>query len=158
MVAGAVESGSGTLPDGTMTDSYLPWAAMGGRSAGASWMALFRKVHDRYLPKVALSPAVVGGMAAAYELATAMFRAGPALSRQSLLAALNGLAQGPAVAPLAFSPNDHGGVSGGYVGVLRGGALVPLGGVLVTDNTATGLVTSYLYPQPSAPADGVPPH
>lgn len=157
VVAGAAGA-AGALPDGTITDSYLPWAGMPSRSAGASWMALFRKIHGQYLPKVPLTPVVIGGMAAAYELATAMFRAGPALTRQSLIAALNGLAQGPAVAPLAYSATDHGGVSGAYVGVLQGGVLVPQGGILIADNTSAGPVTSYQYPQPTAPATGVPPH
>ena len=65
---------------------------------------------------------------------------------------------GPAGAPLAYSAADHSGPEGGYVGVIRGGVLVPDGGVLVTDTTRSGAVTPYTGRWAAAPAGGIPPH
>jgi ABC-type branched-subunit amino acid transport system substrate-binding protein len=145
------------LPDGTITDGFLPTTAAQKNSPAAGWISLFSKIRAAELPRAQLSPAVIAGMSAAYEFATAMFRAGPNLTRPGLIAALNGLPPGPAAAPLGLSGGDHGGVSGAYVGVVKGGALMPMSGVLVTDGTASGPVTSAVYPQQTAPADGIPP-
>lgn len=158
VVAGGPGTSLPGLPDGTITDSFLPEAGMPARSAGASWVALFSRIARRYLPKVPLTPVVIDGMAAAYEFAAALFRAGPALNRQSLVTALTGLAQGPAMAPLAYTQSDHGGVSGAYMGLVRGGSLTPLTGAVVADGIAAGVVSSYGYPQQTAPASGIPPH
>ncbi len=153
--------GSG-LPDGVITDGFLPSTGMSasgpaGRAA-ATWVALFRKIRDQYLPRSPLSPAVIGGMSAAYEFASALFRAGQNLSRPRLIAALDGLPPGPAAVPLVFSPDDHGGAQGGYVGVIRGGVLVPLSDASITSATAGGPVTPYAGSWAAAPVDGIPVH
>jgi len=160
-----VAAGSGLasgLPDGVMTDGFLPSAAAPangslGRSAGA-WIALFRKIRDRYLPHSPLSPALIDGMSCAYEMAATLFRAGTNLTRPGLIAALDGLPPGPAAAPLAYAATDHGGVQGAYVGMIRGGVLVPMSGVWITGAAAGGPVTPYTGVQAAAPANGIPPH
>jgi len=72
------------------------------------------------------------------------------------VAALGGMLPGPAGAPLAYTAADHGGPEGGYLGVVRGGAVVPQTGVLVTDATTPGLVRPYPGTWQAAPASGVP--
>ncbi len=68
------------LPDGAITDGFLPSVAAPAKSAAGSWVALFRRIQARYLPHMALSPEVIDGMASAYEMAAAMFRTGPQLT------------------------------------------------------------------------------
>ena len=87
----------------------------------------------------------------------ALLKAGRNPTRQSLLAAVNaGLPQGVSVAPYAYSSTDHDGITGAYMAEVENGVLVPLGPVQVTDNTATGAVTTYSTTQPPAPTSGIP--
>lgn len=154
-----VVSGAGDAPmSGVITDGFLPSLAAPRGSAGASWIALFRRVHDQYIPHVPFDAAVVSGMSAAYEFTAAMFRAGPYPTRGKLLGAMSGLAQGPAVAPLGYSAGDHLGITGGYVGVIRAGVLVPLTTVLSTDDNIAGPVVADRVVQAGAPATGIPAH
>jgi len=146
------------LPDGVITDGFLPSAAAPAKSPAGSWVALFRRIRARYLPHSALSPEVIDGMASAYEMAAAMFRAGPQLTRPGLISALSAMPSGPVGAPLAYSATDHGGPQGAYVGVIHRGVLVVGTGVLVTDTTRSGMVTVYRGNWKAAPANGVPPH
>lgn len=154
-----VVSGTGDARmGGVITDGFLPSLAAPRGSAGASWIRLFRQVHDQYIPHVPFDAAVVTGMSAAYEFTAAMFRAGPDPTRGKLLGAMSGMAQGPAVAPLVYSTGDHLGITGGYVGVMRAGVLVPLTTVLSTDDNITGPVAPERVIQAGAPATGIPAH
>lgn len=140
------------LMQGVITDASLPSAA----STSSSWTALFRKVHDRYIPHLPFDDDVVSGMAAAYTFTEAILRAGPNPTRQDLINAITaGLPQGPAVAPFAYSATSHAGLSGAYIAVIRGASLVPAGPVMTTDTTPTGPITP-AAPQPPAPATGIP--
>ena len=153
-----VSAGSGlasSLPDGVITDGFLPSP---GAPATRSWITLFRRIRAVYLARQPFSPAMIDGMSSAFEMAAAMFRAGPGLTREDLVAALSGLQPGPSVVPLAYTAADHSGAEGGYVGVIRGGFLVPLTGVMVTADMTSELVMAYRASQQPAPADGVPRH
>ena len=156
LLAKATGSGAaGALIQGIITDSSLPPAG----SPASSWITLFRRIHHQYIPKLPFDTNVVDGMAAAYTFTEAMLRAGPNPSRQDLVNAITaGLPQGPAVAPLGYSPTSHAGVTGAYIGVTRGTTITPLTGVVTTDDTPTGPVTPYTGSQPPAPASGIPPH
>jgi branched-chain amino acid transport system substrate-binding protein len=154
----AAAAGGGVLPDGVITDSYLPALGSAPRSGAGTWVALFRRIAGRYLPGAPFGPDIVSGMSAAYAFTEALAAAGPDPARASLISGLAGLAQGPAVAPVADTEADHGGVTGGYVGVVRGGTLVPLTGVVTTDATSAGPVTPDAGGYPAAPASGLPPH
>ncbi|HXP21275.1 MAG TPA: ABC transporter substrate-binding protein [Streptosporangiaceae bacterium] len=141
------------LTQGIITDGYLP--SLG--STSNSWITLFKKIHDTYVPKLPFDGNVLYGMSVAYTFVQAMFKAGKNPTRESLISAINGgLPQGVSVAPYVYSATDHNGISGAYMGVIKNGALVPTGGVLVTDDTATGAVTAYTTPQLAAPASGIP--
>ena len=88
-----------------------------------------------------------------------MLRAGPNPTRQDLATAISaGLPQGPAVAPLGYSPASHAGVTGAYIAVIHGATTVPVTAVMTTDDTPTGPITPYTVTQPAAPASGLPPH
>ena len=146
------------LPDGTITDSFLPSPGAPAKSAAASWIALFRRIRARFLRSEPMSADLIDGMSQAYEMASALFRAGPQLTRQGLLTALNGMLPGPSAAPLAFSATDHGGAEGAYVGTIKAGAIVPSGGVLIGAVTSASELTAYTSAQQAAPANGIPAH
>jgi branched-chain amino acid transport system substrate-binding protein len=142
-----------SLIQGMITDSYLP--SLG--STSNSWIQLFTKIHNEYIPKLPMDGNVLYGMSAAYTFVEAMFKAGRNPTRQDLVNAVNaGLAQGVSVAPYAYSSTDHDGITGAYIAKIENGVLVALGPVEVTDNTPTGPVTTDSTPQPPAPANGIP--
>ena len=150
--AGATVSGN-ALTQGIITDYYLP--AVG--NTGNSWIALFKKVHDTYDPKAPFDGNVLYGEAVAYAFVQAMMKAGKNPTRAALVSAINaGLPQGPAVAPYAYSATNHDGVTGGYIGMIKNGALVQQGPVYVTDTSPTGAVTAYTGSEQAAPATGMP--
>jgi branched-chain amino acid transport system substrate-binding protein len=149
---GATVSGN-ALMQGIITDAYLP--SLG--STSNSWIALFKKIHDTYIPKLPFDGNVLYGEAAGYTFVQAMLKAGKNPTRADLVSAINGgLPQGPAVAPYAYSSTNHSGITGAYLGVIQNGALVQQGPVYVTDATSTGAVTAYTGSQPAAPASGMP--
>jgi ABC-type branched-subunit amino acid transport system substrate-binding protein len=147
-----------SLTQGIITDSYLPSL---GQSSN-SWITLFHKIYQQYMlpkfPKYPFDGNVLYGMSVAYTFVQAMLKAGRNPTRPDLISAINaGLSQGVAVAPFAYSSSDHNGITGAYVGTIKNGALVPDTGVYVTDDSATGPVTAYTKPQPTAPANAAPP-
>src|ERR1039457_6658627 len=110
------------LTSGIITDGYLP--SLG--STNNSWIALFKKVHAQYIPKLPFDGNVAYGLAVGYTFVQAMFKAGRNPTRQDLLNAINGgLPQGPSVAPYAYTATDHDGITGAYMAVIKNGALVP---------------------------------
>jgi branched-chain amino acid transport system substrate-binding protein len=142
-----------SLTQGIITDGYLP--SLG--DATNSWIALFKKVHDTYIPSLPFDGNVLYGMSVGYTFVQAMFKAGKNPTRQDLINAINaGLPAGVSVAPFAYSSTDHNGDTGAYMGVIKNGVLVQTGGVLVTDDTASGAVTAFTTPQAPAPASGIP--
>jgi branched-chain amino acid transport system substrate-binding protein len=141
------------LTQGIITSGYLP--TLGDTSN--SWIALFKKIHDTYIPKLPFDGNVLYGEAVAYTFVQAMVKAGKNPTRADLVNAINGgLAQGPAVAPFAYSATDHSGITGSYLGVINNGVLVQQGPVYVTDTSPTGPVTASTGTQPAAPASGMP--
>jgi ABC-type branched-subunit amino acid transport system substrate-binding protein len=141
------------LTQGIITDGYLP--SLG--DTGNSWIALFKKIHDQYIPKLPFDGNVAYGLAVGYTFVQAMFKAGRNPTRQDLINAIQaGMPQGPSVAPYAYSATDHNGITGAYMAVIKNGALVPKGSVLVTDTSPSGAITAFTGTQPAAPATGVP--
>jgi len=141
------------LTQGIITDGYLP--SLGDTSN--SWIALFKKVHDQYIPKLPFDGNVAYGLAVGYTFVQAMLKAGRNPTRQDLINAIQaGLPQGPSVAPYAYSATDHNGITGAYMAVIKNGALVPKGPVLVTDTSRTGAISTAGSTQSAAPASGVP--
>jgi len=149
---GANVSGN-QLTQGIITDGYLPTLG----DTGNSWIALFKKVHDTYDAKAPLDGNVLYGEAVAYTFVQAMLKAGKNPTRAGLVKAISsGLPQGAAVAPYDYSATGHGGMMGGYIGVIKNGAVVQQGPVWTTDTTPTGAVTQFTGTQPAAPASGMP--
>jgi branched-chain amino acid transport system substrate-binding protein len=149
---GATVSGN-ALTQGIITDGYLP--SLG--STGNSWIQLFTKIHNQYIPKLPMDGNVLYGLSVGYTFVQAMLKAGRNPTRQDLVNAINkGMPQGVAVAPYAYSSSDHNGITGAYMAVINNGVLVPTGPVQVTDTSPTGAITTYTGGQPTAPASGIP--
>jgi len=141
------------LTQGIITDGYLP--TLGDSSN--SWIALFKQVHDTYDAKAPFDGNVLYGEAVGYAFVQAMLKAGKNPTRADLIKAINaGLPQGPAMAPYAYSATDHNGITGAFIGVIRSGAIVQQGPVLVTDTSPTGAVTPFVGSEQTAPASGMP--
>jgi ABC-type branched-subunit amino acid transport system substrate-binding protein len=150
---GGAKVNGNQLINGIISDGYLPTLG----APGNSWIALFKKVHDQYDPKAPLDGNVLYGMAVGYTFVQAMFKAGRNPTRQDLINAIQaGLPQGASVAPYAYSASDHNGITGAYMAIIKNGALVQKGPVLVTDTSPTGAITSDTATQPAAPASGIP--
>ncbi len=141
------------LTQGIITSGYLPSVG----DTGNSWITLFKKIHDTYIPKLPFDGNVLYGEAVGYTFVQAMVKAGKNPTRADLVNAINGgLPQGPSVAPYAYSASDHSGITGSYIGVINNGVLVQQGPVYVTDATPTGPVTTYTGSEQTAPASGMP--
>ena len=149
---GATVSGN-ALTQGIITDGYSP--SLG--DAGNSWVTLFKKIHDQYLPKLPFDGNVLFGEGVAYTFVQAMLKAGKNPTRADLVKAIEGgLAQGPVVAPYTYSATDHAGMTGAYIGVIKNGVIVQQGPVLVTTTSPSSPVTAYTGTAPAAPASGMP--
>ena len=141
------------LTNGIITDYYLPSVG----NASNSWIQLFTKVRNTYDAKAPLDGNVLFGMASAYSFVQAMLKAGRNPTRADLVSAIQGgLPQGPVVSPFAFSPTNHAGATGSYIGMIKNGVLVQQGPVLITDTSASGAITTYTGTEQQAPASGIP--
>jgi ABC-type branched-subunit amino acid transport system substrate-binding protein len=141
-----------SLIDGIVTDGYLPPPG----DTSNSWIALFDKIHDQYIPKLPKDGNVLYGMSMAYTFVDALTQAGPNPTRQDLVDTLEkGGLKGPGLVPFRFSAESHAGYTGVQVGKIEGGVFRPEGKPVTTDD-AGGEITDYTEPQPEPPANGVP--
>jgi ABC-type branched-subunit amino acid transport system substrate-binding protein len=149
---GATVNGN-QLINGLISDDYLPTTG----TPSNSWIELFKKVHDQYDAKAPLDGNVLYGMAVGYTFVQAMFKAGRNPTRADLITAIqNGLPQGPSVTPYAYSSSDHSGSTGAFMGIIQNGQLVQQGSVLITDDSASGAITTFTGTEQQAPASGIP--
>ncbi|MEN3357363.1 MAG: branched-chain amino acid transport system substrate-binding protein [Mycobacteriales bacterium] len=149
--AGASVKGN-DLIEGIVSDSYLP--SLG--DASNSWIALFKKVHDTYVPKLPFDGNVLFGMAQAYTFAQALQAAGKNPTRQGIVDALEkGGLTGPGLTPFRFSKDSHAGYTGVQLAVIQKGAGVPQGQPQVTDD-GDGAITPITASPVQAPANGIP--
>jgi ABC-type branched-subunit amino acid transport system substrate-binding protein len=139
------------LIEGAITDAYLPPPA----ETSNSWVALFKKIHDKYDASAPFDTNVTFGMASAYTFAEALKAAGTKPTRQSIVNAIQaGLAQGPGLIPYRYSKTDHGGFAGVQMATIKNGQIVLTGTPLATD-PGTGPITPYTTPQPPVGANSV---
>jgi ABC-type branched-subunit amino acid transport system substrate-binding protein len=140
------------LIENMITDAYLP--SLG--DASNSWIALFKKIHDKYVPKLPFDGNVAYGMGVAYTFAQALKADGKNPTRQGLIDALqNNKFAGPGIVPFRFSATSHAGFTGVQVATVKSGALVTTGQPMVTDD-GKGPITPYTGAPATAPANGIP--
>jgi len=142
------------LIEGAITDGYLPSVS----ETSNPWIALFKKVHEKYDASAPFDGNVEYGMANAYTLAQSLQLAGKKLTREDLVNAVNSMGSkltGPGLVPFRYSTTVHGGYSGVEMGQVRNSQIVLFGGPLVTEPTAGSAITPYTTAQPAPPASGV---
>ena len=140
------------LIDGIVSDTYLPPLS----DTSNSWIALFKQIHDKYIPKLPFDGNVAYGLAMAYTFTDALQRAGTNPTRKGLIDTIEkGGLKGPGLVPFRYSADSHAGYTGAQVGKIENGALVVSGDPLTTDD-AGGEISPYTEAAPEAPANGVP--
>lgn len=142
------------LIQGMITDAYLPPTG----DTSNSWIALFQKVHNQYIPNLPFDGNVEYGMAQAYTLVQALQAAGKNLTRAGLVAAIEKSGsswQGPGLVPLDYSTTSHAGFTGVQIGTIQGNTIV-LQGQPMTTGDGSGPITPVSPSTAVAPANGVP--
>jgi ABC-type branched-subunit amino acid transport system substrate-binding protein len=140
------------LIQGIITDAY---ASPAGDTLN-SWIQLFKKIHDTYIPNQPFDGNTTYGMAAAYTFVQALQAAGRNPTRKALVDAVEkGGFSGAGLVPFAFSKDSHAGYAGAQIGVINGNTIVLSGKPMTTDD-GSGPIQEYTNPQPQAPANGIP--
>ena len=148
---GATVKGS-QLIEGIVTDGYLP--PLGDSSN--SWVKLFTSVRDKYAKSLPWDGNVAYGMALAYTFVQALQAAGDNPTRQGIVDVLEkGGLKGPGLTPFRYSKDSHAGFTGTRLGTIKGGAVMPQGDALTTDD-GDGPITAFTEAPAEAPANGVP--
>lgn len=128
---GAV-SGTAAALNGVMTSEYIP----GTDAKDNPWVQLWQKVWDEQGGGGPLTNYRIYGMSFAYTFVQALQAAGPDLTREGLVDAVEevgGSLEGPNFAPYRYSSDSHLGISGMEVVELQNGVGKPLTKVLTTD-------------------------
>ena len=151
-LTGFLKDNTKPLIEGVVSDDYVPLST----TATNSWTKLFQMVDQKYDNNAPFDGNVFYGMAIAYTTLQVLQEAGPHLTRQALIDAVqkNGLS-GPGLTPFAYSADDHSGYTGTQVVLVKSGVATPSGPVYTTDD-GSGPLTAYTTQQPDAPANGLP--
>ena len=109
---GGAEVSPAALLNGLIGTGYLPDVGQ----TDDPWIALFKKVHDKYIPDEPFTNTIVFGLAQAYTFAEALRLAGRDLTRGKLVDAMaSGKLKGPGLTPFGFSKESHSGYTGAFV-------------------------------------------
>jgi ABC-type branched-subunit amino acid transport system substrate-binding protein len=140
------------LIDGIQSDAYLPPTS----DTSNDWVALFKKIHDAYIPKLPLDGNVEYGLAMAYTFVSALQRAGVNPTRQGIVETIErGGLTGPGLVPFRYSKESHAGYTGVAISKIEGGETKLTGKPMVTDD-GDGQITEYGGAPAQAPANGIP--
>jgi hypothetical protein len=115
-----------------MSSQYIP----GVDSTDNAWVKLWHKVWDLHGEEGELTNYRVYGMSHAYAFVQALQAAGPDLTRDGLVEALEEVGtelDGPQFAPYRYTADSHLGISGLQLVKFKGETSEPLTKVLVTD-------------------------
>jgi ABC-type branched-subunit amino acid transport system substrate-binding protein len=141
------------LIDGIQSDAYLPPTS----DASNDWVALFKKIHERYIPKLPFDGNVEYGMAMAYTFVEALLRAGANPTRQFIVETIEGgKLSGPGLVPFRYSKDSHAGYTGVAISQIKDGEMVISGKPMTTDDAEGEISESSASPTP-APPNGIPP-
>jgi ABC-type branched-subunit amino acid transport system substrate-binding protein len=142
------------LIEGAITSGYLPPVS----ETSNPWVALFKKVHERYDSSAPFDGNVEFGMANAYTLAQALALAGKNLTREGIVKGINekgSMLTGPGLVPFRYSTTIHGGYGGVQMGEVKGGVIRQFGPRLITTPEASSAITQYTGSPATPPASGV---
>ncbi|MEU8607878.1 ABC transporter substrate-binding protein [Actinoplanes sp. NPDC048791] len=140
------------LTEGLISDNYLPLS----NDEANPWIQLYKKVNAAHNGNAEFDNNIVYGMSVGYLFVQSLQAAGKDLTREGLISAIekNGF-QGPGLAPLRFSADDHSGYGGMRLSKVEGGKQTYFGEPLETDE-ADGPVAAYTTPPAAPPANGIP--
>ena len=143
------------LIDGTISDSYLPLES----DTTNPWITLFQSIKTTYAPSLPWDGNVLYGLAQAYTFVQALKAAGQNPTRASIVKAIetSHWTDGPGLTPYGFSSSNHLGFLGvQVVQIGTSGTAMSIGPVQITDDTASGPVTTYSGSASTPPSSGIP--
>lgn len=152
------QAGGGNPLDGVLTTEYLP----GPDDTNDPWVQLFEQVWAENGNGEPLTSFRIYGMSEAYTFVQSLQAAGPDLTRQGLVEAVERQGggpdgfRGPAFPPFRYGPDSHAGMAGVAVARLQGGTTPPLTPVRLTDNGDAPIVDAGQQNRPPPPPDGIP--
>lgn len=141
------------LLEGMLSAGYLPSTST---NKDNPWYQLFSEVNDEYNDGVRVDGNVMYGMAVGYLFVQVLQEAGPELTRESLIEAVeSGGYTGPGLVPLRFAPDDHSGYAGVRITQVRDSVQGFVGPTYVTDE-ADGPVEEHTGKPVTPPENGIP--
>jgi len=141
-----------SLIDGVRSAYYLP----SGDDTSNPWIAQFKMIHDKYIPKLPWDGNVLYGEALAFTFAEALAQAGQNPTRQGIVDVLeSGKVKGPGLVPFRYSKDSHAGFTGEAQSVIKDGKLVEEGKALQTDD-GSGDITPTDFDPGQPPANMIP--
>ncbi len=140
------------LLEGVVAANYLPLAT----DDANPWIQLFKKVNAAHNGNAEFDNNIIYGMSVGYLFVQSLQAAGKDLTREGLIEAVEkGGFQGPGLAPLRFSAEDHSGYGGERLTRITGGKAEYFGTAYETDEN-DGPVKPYDVAPPAPPANGIP--
>jgi ABC-type branched-subunit amino acid transport system substrate-binding protein len=140
------------LLDGIVSSNYLPLST----DDANPWIQLFKKVNTQYNGNAEFDNNTVYGMAVGYLFVQTLLAAGKDLTREKLIAAVEkGGYQGPGLAPLRLSKDNHSGYGGEQLAKVTGTKQEYFGTPFETDG-GDGPVQAYNATPAAPPANGIP--
>lgn len=140
------------LLEGMIGAGYLPGVA----ADDDPWIQLFQKINKEYNGDVPFDGNIIYGMSVGYLFVQVLQAAGPDLTREGVIAAVEkGGYRGPGFAPFRYSPDDHSGYGGQRLHKVANGVQDYFGPVYVTDEGDTP-VTEHSEAPAAPPANGIP--
>jgi ABC-type branched-subunit amino acid transport system substrate-binding protein len=143
------------LIDGTISDTYLPLQS----DTTNPWISFFQGIKNMYAPTLPWDGNVLYGLAQAYTFVQALKAAGQNPTRAGIVSAIENShwTDGPGLTPYGYSSTNHLGFTGvQMVQIGATGTASSIGPVEVTDDTATGAITTYTGTASTPPASGIP--
>jgi ABC-type branched-subunit amino acid transport system substrate-binding protein len=143
------------LIDGTISDSYLPLES----DTTNPWISLFQSIKNQYASTLPWDGNVLYGLAQAYTFVQALKAAGQNPTRASIVAAIQNShwTDGPGLTPYGFSASNHLGFTGvQVVQIGASGTASSVGPVEITNDSASGPITTYTGTPATPPASGIP--
>ena len=140
------------LTEGLVSDNYLPLS----NDEANPWIQLYKKVNSAHNGNAEFDNNVVYGMSVGYLFVQSLQAAGKDLTRDGLISTIekNGF-QGPGLAPLRFSADNHSGYGGMRLSKVQGGKQTYFGETFETDD-ADGAVAPYTTAPADPPQNGIP--
>ena len=140
------------LTEGLISANYLPLST----DDANPWIQLYKKVNAAHNGNAEFDNNIVYGMSVGYLFVQSLQAAGKDLTREGLISTIEkGGFQGPGLAPLRFSADNHSGYGGEQLSKVEGGKQAYFGTPFETDD-ADGPVAAYTATPAAPPANGIP--